>query len=278
MPAQDPLSLFFLGCALFSALFLVATIVLGAGHGGHSGHLGAHAGHTFGHDIGHAAGHMGHVGHTGDVAGHHATGHAADTSHAAHTGHAAHAAHTASGGQPEAAEPTPWGGAWATAQGLLLGALNINGLLVFLLLFGLLGYLLRTSDTPLLLILVLAALVGVLGAIIVNAALAKLFFENEAGELTARSSQIEGRLATVSIAIRPGGIGEVIFSGEAGARQSMGARAEDASTTIAVDTEVVVTSAENGIATVQPWAQLLEETKARLLSEPARGEAAPPAS
>ena len=263
MPAQDPLSLFFLGCALFSALFLVATVLLGAGHGGHSGHLGAHAGHVVGHGMGHAAGH---------VAGHNGAG------HAAHTGHAAHAAHTASGGQPEAGEVSPLGGAWATAQGLLLGALNINGLLVFLLLFGLLGYLLRSGETPLLLVLLLAALVGVLGAVVVNAALAKLFFENEAGELTARSSQIEGRLASVSIAIRPGGIGEIIFSGEAGARQSMGARAEDAATTIAVDTEVVVTSVENGIATVQPWSQLLAETKARLLREPARGEATPPAS
>jgi membrane protein implicated in regulation of membrane protease activity len=266
MPAQDPLSLFFLGCALFSALFLVATIVLGAGHGGHSGHLGAHAGHTFGHDIGHAAGHL---------AGHDGAGHTAHTGHAAH---ASHAAHTASGGQGEASEPSPLGGAWATAQGLLLGALNINGLLVFLLLFGLLGYLLRTSDTPLLLILVLAALVGVLGAVAINAALAKLFFENEAGELTARSSQVEGRLATVSIAIRPGGIGEVIFSGEAGARQSIGARAEDSSATIAVETEVVVTSVENGIATVQPWNQLLEETKARLLSDATRNQTAPPAN
>ncbi|HEU0028427.1 MAG TPA: hypothetical protein VFQ25_15040 [Ktedonobacterales bacterium] len=269
MPAQDPLSLFFLGCALFSALFLVATVLLGAGHGGHGGHLGhlgAHAGHIPGHGLGHAAGHMGHA---GDVAGHHGAGGAA---------HASHATHTGSGGQAEAGEPTPLGGAWATAQGLLLGALNINGLLVFLLLFGLLGYLLRIGDTPLLLIVVLAALVGVIGAVIVNVALAKLFFENEAGELTARSSQIEGRLATVSIAIRPSGIGEIIFSGEAGARQSMGARAEDSSATIAVETEVVVTAVENGIATVQPWSQLLEETKARLLSEPARGEAPPPAS
>jgi membrane protein implicated in regulation of membrane protease activity len=275
MPAQDPLSLFFLGCALFSALFLAATVILGAGHG-HGGHIGAH---TTGHMAGHAAGHV--TGHAGHAAGH-AASHAA--SHAGHTaahhsaGHAAHTAHTANGGQAEAGDVAPAPGPWAVAQGLLLGALNINGLLIFLLVFGTLGYLLHTGGTPLLLVLLLAALVGVIGAVIVNAALAKLFFENEAGELTERSSQIEGRLATVSIAIKPGGIGEIIFTGEAGARQSMGARAEDRSAAIAVGDEVVVTSVENGIATVQPWSQLLEEAKARLLSDPARNQAAPPAN
>lgn len=263
MPAQDPLSLFFLGCALFSALFLTATVVLGAGHG-HAGHIAGHAGHVAGHVAGHAAGHV--------------AGHAAGHNGASHTAHATHAAHAAQGGQAEAGETSPFGGAWATAQGLLLGALNINGLLVFLLLFGLLGYLLRVGGTPLLFVLLLASLVGVIGAVAVNAALARLFFENEAGELTARSSQIEGRLATVSMAIRPGGIGEIIFPGEAGARQSMGARAEDSATAIAVDTEVVVTGVENGIATIQPWNVLLEETKRRLLSDATRGQITPPAS
>ncbi len=264
MPAQDPLSLFFLGCALFSALFLVATVVLGAGHG-HGGHFGAHAGHTVGHIGGHAAGH---------AAGHNGAGHAAHV----HAAHGAHTAHTGQGDRALPGEVTPIGGAWATAQGLLLGALNINGLLIFLLLFGLLGYFLRSGDTPLPLVLLLAALAGVIGAVLVNFALARLFFENEAGELTERSSQIEGRLATVSIAIRPGGIGEIIFSGEAGARQSMGARAEDSAAALAVGAEVVVTGAENGIATVQPWSQLLEEAKARLLSDPTQREATPPAS
>lgn len=257
MPAEDPLSLFFLGCALFSALFLVATLVLGAGHA-HGGHLGAHnAGHIAGHAAGHAPGHASHV---------------------AHGAHTAHVAHGGQGDHLAQNEPVPVAGALATLQGLALGALNVNGLLIFLLIFGLLGYLLNTGKAPLLVALILAALVGVIGAIIVNAALARLFFENEAGELTARSSQIEGRLATVSIAIRPGGIGEVIFPGEAGARQSMGARADDPSAGIAVDTEVVVTSVEQGIATVQPWSVLLAETKRRLLDDPARDASAPPAS
>jgi membrane protein implicated in regulation of membrane protease activity len=191
--------------------------------------------------------------------------------------HTAHAAHASQGDRALPGESAPAGGPWATVQGLLLGALNINGLLIFLLIFGLLGYALRVGQTPLLLLLILAALVGVAGAVIVNVALARLFFENEAGVLSAHSSQIEGRLATVSMAIRPGGVGEIIFPSEAGARQSMGARAEDPTVAITVDTEVVVTSAANGIATVQPWNVLLEETKLRLMTDAAHGASTPPA-
>jgi membrane protein implicated in regulation of membrane protease activity len=263
MPAQDPISLFFLGCALFSALFLVASATLGA-HG-HSGHIGAHAaGHVAGHVGGHVAGHTtGHV--AGQLGSHDGGAHTGQTdgAHANQTGQAL--AHISAASE-----------LWDTARGALLGALNLNALLIFLLVFGLLGFLLRVGGWPVGLAFLLAAPVGVAGALAANVALAKLFYENEAGELSARSSQIEGRLGTVSIAIRPGGIGEIIFPGEAGARQSMGARAEDASAAIAVETEVVVTSVENGIATVQPWNILLEETKLRLMSDHASGPPATP--
>jgi membrane protein implicated in regulation of membrane protease activity len=124
---------------------------------------------------------------------------------------------------------------------------------MFLFVFGLLGYLLRVGGAVAWVATLIAAPVGIAAATALNVMLAKLFFENETGELSAYSSQVEGRLGTVSIAIRPGGIGEVIFPGEAGARQSMGARAEDLSAAIAKDTEVVVTAIENGMATVRPW-------------------------
>lgn len=267
MPA-DPISLFFLGCALFSALFLVASATLGA-HG-HAGHIGGHtAGHIGGHTAaGHVAGHV--AGHAdGGAHGGHANG-----AHAAHAGQA-DGAHTGQELTPASAA-TAMGDLLASARGALLGALNINTLLIFLLLFGLIGFLLRVGGWPVGLSLLLAAPVGVAGAIAGNLVLAKLFYENEAGELSARSSMIEGRLGTVSIAIRPGGIGEVIFPGEAGARQSMGARAEDEAATIAVETEVVVTGVENGIATVQPWNVLLEETKLRLMGYGAGDPPAPP--
>jgi len=79
MLATDPLSLVFIGCAVFSGAFLVISTLLGAGESHiHFGHLGGHTGDTGGHDL--------HVGHA-DSGG---AGHAA---HAADGGHAMHGAH-----------------------------------------------------------------------------------------------------------------------------------------------------------------------------------------
>jgi hypothetical protein len=243
MLATDPLSLLFLGCALFSGLFLVATVLLGAGHG-HTGHLSG---------------------------GHTSAAHTAAPSHAvSHVGHAdAHVAHH--GAAPTA---TTSESVWGALQSLLLGSLNLNGALIFLLVFGVLGYMLHNGQgVSLFVIILISVLVGLLAAVGVNAALTRIFITSQAGELTADSSRLEGRLATVSIAIRPQGLGEVVFTGEAGARQSIGARSADGSP-IAVDTQVVIVAAENGLATVQPWESFLDDTRAHLGVDGA--QAAPP--
>ncbi len=241
MLATDPLSLLFLGCALFSGLFLVATVALGAGHG-HTGHLG-----------------NGHIAAHGDVSVHaasHTTTHAAahTATHApAHDG-ATHSAATATAGES----------LWGAVQSLLLGSLNLNGALIFLLVFGVLGYLLHNGQgASLLTVVTLAALVGALAAIGVNAALTRIFITSQAGELSADSSRLEGRLASVSIAIRAQGLGEVVYTGEAGARHSIGARSADGSP-IAAGTEVVIVEAERGLATVQEWNSFLADTRQRL--------------
>ncbi len=251
MLATDPLSLLFLGCALFSGLFLVASVALGAGHG-HASHLGGHSGaHTGAHTD----------------ASTHAAIHA-PTHVATHNG----ATTTATGE----------GGWWGAIQSMLLGSLNLNGALIFLLVFGVLGYLLHNGQgASLLAALVTAALVGALAAIAVNAALTRIFITSQAGELSANSSRLEGRLATVSLAIRAQGLGEVVFTGEAGARQSIGARSADGEP-IATGTQVVIVEAERGLATVQPWDNFLADTRQRLSADAeqpaARLEpAAPPA-
>lgn len=249
MFASDPLSLLFLGCALFSGLFLVASVLLGAGHG-HVGHLGGHTGGA------HLGAHVGHVGHIGS------------TTHAGTAGHA---------GQAGSHAPTPAGGAstgaqsnlsvWAALNGLLLGSLNLNGVLIFLLVFGVLGYLLHTGQALSTLTAVLiAALVGAVAAIAVNAALTRLFITSQAGELSPDSSRLAGRLATVSLAIRANGLGEVIYTGEAGARQSMGARSADGSA-IDAGTQVVIVESAQGLATVQPWDHFLADTRQRLIGD-----------
>ncbi|MGH2505033.1 MAG: hypothetical protein ACRDID_21190, partial [Ktedonobacterales bacterium] len=97
MLATDPLSLLFLGCALFSGLFLVAAVILGAGGHGHLGHIG----------------HIGHVGHLGAGDGatsSHAVGHAVGHNAA----HVAHATPAQGGGQTSVAAQTE--GVWGMAQ------------------------------------------------------------------------------------------------------------------------------------------------------------------
>lgn len=248
MFATDPLSLLFLGCALFSGLFLVLTVVLGVGHG-HAGHLGGHVGgHPGGHLGGHVAGHV-----AGQSAAHHLVGQA-------------HVPAQSDGRGAAVAQTPAGGGLWSGLQDLLLGSLNLNGALMFLLVFGVLGYLLNVGHAgATLLILLIAAFIGALAAIVVNAALTRIFITSQAGELSADSSRREGRLATVSIAIRAQGIGEVIYTGEAGARQSVGARSADGSA-IPAGAQVVIVEEAHGLATVQPWESFLTGARERLLS------------
>lgn len=244
MIATDPLSLVFVTCALFSGAFLVITTVLGGGHSGgaHSGglHLGGHAVHVP---------HLG--GHTG--ASHAATGAHAGATHATSGAHNGSAARTNAGATSAAANASVASPLQALGD-LLLGALSLYGVLMFLLVFGVLGYLLHNglSTLPLIVIVLIAALVGAVCAVGVNALLTRLFVASQAGELTAESSRLEGRMGTVSMAIRPGGIGEIIFPSATGSRQSVGARSLDGSA-IPVGTEVVILSYENGVAQAQQW-------------------------
>ncbi len=245
MLATDPLSLLFLACALFSGLFLIATVALGAGHG-HAGHLGGHdaGGHATG---AHAAG--------AHVAGGHDAG-----AHAHVAGHTA--THTT--GHDVATTTSSSESLWGSIQNLLWGSLNLNGALIFLLVFGVLGYLLHNSQgAQILVTLLVAALVGALAAIGVNAALTSIFITSQAGELTADSSRLEGRLATVSIAIRAQGIGEVIYNDDTGTRHSIGARATN-DQPIESGAQVVIIAAEDGMTTVQQWDNFIAETRQRL--------------
>ncbi len=234
MIATDPLSLLFLGCALFAGLFLVATVALGAGHG-----------------------HFGHVGH---APAHVAVTHATPVAHIGAGSSPQTATHGSAHGATSIAES---GGLWAGLQSALLGSLSLNGALIFLLVFGVLGYLLHSGQGgSIFLVVALATLVGALAAIGVNAALARIFITSQAGELSADSSRLEGRLATVSMAIRPQGLGVVVFTGEAGARQSIGARSSDGAA-IEAGAQVVIVEAERGVATVQPWDTFLEDSRQR---------------
>lgn len=255
MFATDPLSLVFLACIVFSGAFLVIASVSGMGHGLHLGAHGVHIGaHAHIHAPQHVAtAHNGHV-HT----------HTAHTAHTAHTTHAAHSTDTAaqSDGNVGGAGSVAQGSPLAAAKDAFIGGFSPYSLLILLLIFGLVGYLLHVStNLGAVLTIVLALLAGDGAAITTGLLLTRIFVKGSGEELDSESSRLEGRLGEVSMAIRPGGVGEVLFPGAAGGRQSIGARCIDGEA-IPAGTQVVILSTSDGIAAVQSWESFMAGVRA----------------
>jgi membrane protein implicated in regulation of membrane protease activity len=128
--------------------------------------------------------------------------------------------------------------------------LNFGTLTAFLAWFGGTGYLLeRYYAVWFLIALGIAILSGLGGAAIVFWFLAKLAGDEQA--LDPADYDMVGVLGKLSLPIREGGTGEIIFSQE-GVRRVSGARSEDG-TPIAKGAEVVVQRYEKGIAYVRRW-------------------------
>jgi membrane protein implicated in regulation of membrane protease activity len=128
--------------------------------------------------------------------------------------------------------------------------LNFGTMTAFLAWFGGTGYLLeRYYAVWFLIALAIAILSGLGGAAIVFWFLAKLSGDEQA--LDPADYDMVGVLGKLSIPIRQGGTGEMIFSQE-GVRRVSGARSEDG-TPIAKGEEVVVQRYEKGIAYVRRW-------------------------
>ena len=246
MLATDALSLVFIGCFVVSGTFLVLSSLFGFGHGHffHFGHIG----------------HVGHVGHAGSIG--HAVGHASGViHHALPQGHAAGqgahpAAHTsAASSQSAATQVAGDPPIWTT----VLGYLNLYAIMAFLFWFGLIGYVLHNlTNFGSLSAFLGALLVGIVGAVLVNIAMSRLMGRGDDGVLTSENSEMVGTIATVSMSIRAGGIGEVIYTKGAGGRKSIGARSLDG-LEIPRDAEVVIVGYEKGIAQVQTWDHFISE-------------------
>jgi membrane protein implicated in regulation of membrane protease activity len=145
-----------------------------------------------------------------------------------------HVPHVHAGGGE--AEGVPW--------------LNFGTMTAFLAWFGGTGYLLeRFYAVWFLVALAIAILSGLGGAAIVFWFLAKLAADDVA--LDPADYDMIGVLGKLSIPIRQGGTGEIVFSQE-GVRRVSGARSDDG-TAIAKGTEVVVQRYEKGIAYVRRW-------------------------
>lgn len=251
MIATDPLSLVFLGCVLFAGAFLVVSLAAGIGH--------LHVFHV---------GHPGAVAHVATVAHPGTVGHVAQAGHVGHVpqlDQPAHAISPAHAGAGHATGATPTDGTaanlWTSVGDTLLGSLNVFAVLTFLFFFGLLGYLLHNATNLAdVLTLVVPAIVGAGLALAVGTIVARLF-ASTAGVLTAEGSRLEGQIGRVSRAIRPGGVGEIIFRGVVGTSQSIGARDADGGS-IPPDTEIVIVAVRDGIAEVQTWDAFMRAARA----------------
>ncbi len=142
-------------------------------------------------------------------------------------------------------------------HGAQIGPINPITLTAFLAWFGGTGYLLsRHSGLAYASALIVAILAGTGGAAIIYLFMARvLTSEDEA--LDPADFEMVGVLGKLSVRIREGGTGEIIYS-QAGTRRVCGARSEDGSA-ILKGTEVVVTRYENGIAYVRRWSEMAGE-------------------
>jgi membrane protein implicated in regulation of membrane protease activity len=131
---------------------------------------------------------------------------------------------------------------------------NLGTVAAFLAWFGGTGYLLMTYSTLWFgLALLVSTVSGLGGAAIVFLFLAKVLMKHEK-ELDAADYEMVGVLGRLSLPIRTGGTGELVYT-QAGTRRVAGARAETGAA-IPKGAEVVVTRYEKGIAYVRPWDEL----------------------
>jgi membrane protein implicated in regulation of membrane protease activity len=152
--------------------------------------------------------------------------------HGVHLGHAY--AHAHAGGRGPG---LPW--------------FNFGTIAAFLAWFGGTGYLLEHYyGVWIVVTLGVAALSGIGAAAIVFWFLAKVLMARESA-LDPADYDMTGVLGRLSIAIRQGGTGELIYSQE-GTRRVTGARSEEG-IAIPKGAEVMVTRYEKGIAYVRPW-------------------------
>jgi membrane protein implicated in regulation of membrane protease activity len=128
---------------------------------------------------------------------------------------------------------------------------NIGTIAAFLAWFGATGYLLQhVYGVWFVAALAVATVSGIGAASIVFWFLAKVLMTHDHA-LDPADYRMTGVLGRITLPIRAGGTGELIYSQE-GTRRAAGARSEDG-LAIPKGAEVIVTRYEKGIAYVRPW-------------------------
>jgi membrane protein implicated in regulation of membrane protease activity len=134
------------------------------------------------------------------------------------------------------------------------GPLNMTTILMFITWFGGAGYVIMHYRNQLVLAAFLGACVaGVAGSTIIYLSVVRVLIRDDR-PLRAEDFDMVGMLGRLTMQIREGGVGELIYS-QAGTRRSCGARSESGQA-IPRGTEVVVMRYERGIAWVRPFADL----------------------
>jgi hypothetical protein len=161
------------------------------------------------------------------------------------------------GGGHSSAGHAPGSGTNATARATSntpMSPFNFVTLTAFLAWFGGTGFLLtRFSSVWFALGLLIAVGAGVVGAGIVFLFLTRVLISHEEN-MDAADYEMVGVLGKVSMPIREGGTGEIIYS-QAGTRRTCGARSANDSA-IEKGAEIVVTSYDKGIAYVKLWEEM----------------------
>ncbi len=142
-------------------------------------------------------------------------------------------------------------------HGTQVSPFNLISLTAFLAWFGGTGYLLtRHSTIWFWAALGISLLSGTGGAAIIYLFLTRILSSPDE-VLDPADFEMVGVLGRLSMPIREGGTGELIYS-QAGTRRVCGARAEGGCS-ILKGTEVVVTRYERGLAYVRPWSEMAGE-------------------
>ncbi|MBO0912264.1 MAG: hypothetical protein J2P13_10765 [Acidobacteria bacterium] len=149
------------------------------------------------------------------------------------------------------------GAARAGLRGSDISPFNLVTLTAFLAWFGGTGFLLARHSTMWFFTALLVSIVsGTGGAAIIYLFLSRVLSAPDEA-LDAADFEMAGVLGKLSVRIREGGTGELVYS-QAGTRRVCAARSEDGSA-IPKATEVVVTRYERGTAYVRPWSELAGE-------------------
>ena len=164
--------------------------------------------------------------------------------HVPHVPHVPHGVTVPDGGSAASGAPTvPW---W-----------NGFSIMVFLCWFGAAGYLLtKYGSFMAVVVLVLAAIAGVMGGAIIFLFLTRVLLRDE-HDLTAEETAIVGAVGNVSLPIRADGTGEILYQ-QLGSLVSAPARSEDG-VDLARQEEVYVVRYEKGIAYVRKFEDVANE-------------------